>query len=52
MNILLIVEGKVDEPTLFAEKIHAILCRKYKRRVKGVVTTTIFSMWARVPKST
>ena len=24
-----------DEPTLFAGKIHAILCRKYKHRVKG-----------------
>ena len=24
-----------DESTLFAGKIHAILCRKYKRRVKG-----------------
>lgn len=24
-----------DEPTLFAGKIHAILCRKYKNRIKG-----------------
>ncbi len=24
-----------DEPTLFASKIHAILCREYKHHVKG-----------------